>query len=166
VRDRIDDLYGDRRHLTVEANDSLRNRALQLMSQANSMFDVLALIAMLVASLGVVNTLTMNVFERTQEIGMLRSVGMTRWQVARMILAEAGLMGLIGGVLGVVFGLFLSALVLTGSASREGMEVAFVVPTEAMLITLIIALVVSQIAAIWPARRAATLPIIEAIQAE
>jgi len=166
VRDRIDDLYGDRRHLTVEANDSLRNRALQLMSQANSMFDVLALIAMLVASLGVVNTLTMNVFERTQEIGMLRSVGMTRWQVARMILAEAGLMGLIGGVLGVVFGLFLSALVLTGSASREGMEVAFVVPTEAMLITLVIALVVSQIAAIWPARRAATLPIIEAIQAE
>jgi putative ABC transport system permease protein len=166
VRDRIDDLYGDRRHLSVEANDSLRTRALQLMSQANSMFDVLALIAMLVASLGVVNTLTMNVFERTQEIGMLRSVGMTRWQVARMILAEAGLMGLIGGVLGLVFGLFLSALVLTGSAAGQGTELALVVPTEGIVVTLLIALVVSQLAAIWPARRAATLPIIEAIQFE
>jgi putative ABC transport system permease protein len=48
------------------------------------------LIAMVVASLGVVNTLTMNVLERTQEIGMLRGVGMTRTQVGKMILAEAG----------------------------------------------------------------------------
>ncbi len=166
VKDRIDELYGERRHLSVEANDSLRTRVFHLMSSANSMFDVLALISMLVASLGVVNTLTMNVFERTQEIGMLRSVGMTRWQVARMILAEAGIMGLIGGVLGLVFGLFLSALVVTGSAGGEGIAVAFVVPREAILVTLIMALVVSQLAAVWPARRAATLPIIEAIQFE
>jgi putative ABC transport system permease protein len=166
VRDRIDDVYGARRHLSVESNISLRSRALQLMSQANSMFDVLALISMVVASLGVVNTLTMNVFERTQEIGMLRSVGMTRWQVARMILAEAGLMGFIGGVLGLVFGLLLSALVLASSSSAQGTDLVLVVPREGVLVTLILALVISQLAAILPARRASTLPIIEAIQFE
>jgi putative ABC transport system permease protein len=166
VRDRIEDLYGQRRHLTIESNESLRGRALGLMDQSNSMFDVLALISMLVASLGVVNTMTMNVYERTQEIGMLRSVGMTRWQVARMILAEAGMMGFIGGVLGLTFGLFLSALVVRTSSSAQGIELAFTVPTEGVVATLIIALVVSQVAAIWPARRAATLPIIEAIQFE
>ena len=70
------------------------------MDQAFSMFDVMALIAVAVGSLGVINTLTMSVIERTQEIGMLRAVGMTRGQVVRMVLAEAGLMGLFGGILG------------------------------------------------------------------
>ena len=71
------------------------------MDQAFSMFDVMALISIVVGSLGVVNTLTMSVIERTQEIGMLRAIGMTRSQIVRMVLAEAGLMGVIGGVFGV-----------------------------------------------------------------
>jgi putative ABC transport system permease protein len=129
-------------------------------------FDVLVLIAMVVAALGVVNTLTMNVLERTQEIGMLRSVGMTRRQVGRMILAEAGMMGLIGGAFGLALGLFLSRLFLIATASTEGYEVTYVVPAEGILVSLLIALVVSQLAAIWPARRAADIRIIEAIQCE
>jgi ABC-type antimicrobial peptide transport system permease subunit len=56
-------------------------------------------------ALGVVNILTMSVLEQTQEIVMLRSLGMTRRQVGKMILAEAGMMGLIGGAFGLVFGL-------------------------------------------------------------
>jgi putative ABC transport system permease protein len=166
VRDRIEHLYGERRHLTVESNKALKARALSLTAQANALFDVLVLIAMVVASLGVVNTLTMNVLERTQEIGMLRSVGMTRRQVGRMILAEAGMMGLIGGAFGLVLGLFLSRLFLIATASTEGYEVTYVLPTEGILVSLLIALVVSQLAAIWPARRAAGIRIIEAIQCE
>lgn len=97
VQERIDALYGQRRHLTIESNRSLKARALKLTAQAFTLFDVLALITMILASLGVANTLTMNVLERTQEIGMLCGVGMTRAQVGKMILAEAGVMGLIGG---------------------------------------------------------------------
>ncbi len=51
------------------------------MKTAFSMFDVMAILAVLIASLGIVNTLTMNIIERTQEIGMLRAIGMTRSQV-------------------------------------------------------------------------------------
>ena len=90
VQQRIDDLYGKRYHLILLSNTSIREQAMNLMDQAFSMFDVMALIAIVVGSLGVVNTLTMSVIERTQEIGMLRAIGMTRPQVIRMVLAEAG----------------------------------------------------------------------------
>ena len=63
------------------------------MDQAFRMFDVLTLISIVIGSLGVVNTLTMSVIERTREIGMLRAVGTTRGQIILMVLAEASLMG-------------------------------------------------------------------------
>jgi len=166
VQERIDALYGQRRHLTIESNKSLKARALKLTSQAFTLFDVLALIAMIVASLGVVNTLTMNVLERTQEIGMLRGVGMTRTQVGKMILAEAGVMGLIGGVFGIAFGLFMLQLLLVGITETQGYELTFVWPVQGIIVSLIIALVISQIAALWPAKRAASISIIEAIHTE
>ena len=166
VKEEIDRLYSQRYRLTTESNKVLKARALQLASQAFSMFDVLALIAMIVASLGVVNTLMMNVLERTREIGMLRSLGMTRRQVAKMILAEAGLIGIIGGAFGLVFGLFLSRLILTAANAIQGYDLTYVLPKEGIVISLFIALITSQIAAIWPARRAAGIRIIEAIQFE
>ena len=151
----------------MQSNKSLKERAFTLMAQAFSLFDVLALIAMIVASLGVVNTLTMNVMERTQEIGMLRGVGMMRRQVAKMILAEAGVIGLIiGGAFGIAFGLFLLRLTLIGITEVQGYELSFVLPTQGILVSLIIALIASQLAALWPARRAARINVIEAIHTE
>lgn len=166
VQERLQTQYGQRRHLTVQSNKSLKERAFTLMAQAFSLFDVLALIAMIVASLGVVNTLTMNVMERTQEIGMLRGVGMMRRQVAKMILAEAGVIGLIGGAFGIAFGLFLLRLTLIGITEVQGYELSFVLPTQGILVSLIIALIASQLAALWPARRAARINVIEAIHTE
>ncbi len=166
VRDRIDALYGERRHLTVESNEALSTQAFALLAQTGSLFDVLALIAMIVAALGVINTLTMNVLERTQEVGMLRSLGMTRFQVGKMVLAEAGIMGLIGGAFGLVFGVLLSRAVLGNINAVTGYELSYVLPAQGVVVSLIISLVVSQLAAIWPAWRAASINVIEAIQVE
>jgi putative ABC transport system permease protein len=166
VQARIDDLYGDRDHLTIVSNKTFKDSALGLLSQTLSLFDVLALIAMIVAGLGVVNTLSMNVLERTREIGMLRSLGMTRGQIGKMILAEAGMMGLIGAVFGLLFGLFMSRLFLMAIAAVQGYRLSYVMPIEGVLVSLFIALFVSQLAAVWPASRAARLRIIEAIQFE
>jgi putative ABC transport system permease protein len=166
VQDRIETLYGKRDHLTVESNMDLKTRVLRLMDQSNSMFDVLALIAMMVAALGVVNSLTMNVMERTQEIGMLRSIGTTRWQVVKMILAEAGLMGIIGGILGLVFGIILTRVFLLAMNAMSGYQLTYVLSVRAVVVGLFIALVVSQLAAILPARRATRIDILEAIQYE
>lgn len=166
VKTRIERLYGQRRHLSVDSNEALGGRALSLLDQTAGLFDVLALIAMIVGALGVINTLTMNVLERTQEIGMLRSLGMTQWQVAKMILAEAGMMGLAGGGFGLVFGLLMSRVVLQAMNAVTGYELSYVIPVEGVLVSLLIALIVSQFAALWPARRAAGINVIEAIQCE
>jgi putative ABC transport system permease protein len=166
VRDQIDQRYGTRYHLTVESNEALSRQASALLAQTGTLFDVLVLIAMLVAALGVVNTLMMNVMERTQEIGMLRSLGMTRGQVAKMILAESGMLGAIGGAFGVVFGILMSRAVLGSINASSGYQLTYVLPIQGIWVSVVIALVVSQIAAAWPAHRAASIRIVEAIQVE
>jgi putative ABC transport system permease protein len=166
VRDRIDGLYGRRQHLTVESNEAIRSRVMGLITQTTSLFDVMSMITMMVAALGVINTLTMNVMERTREIGMLRSMGMTRRQIAKMILAEAGIMGIVGGVLGILFGVLMSRTVLSSMNRMAGFRLAFTLPLEGVVVSLVLALIISQIAALWPAQRAARLGIIEAIQFE
>lgn len=166
VQQQIKDTYGEREHLSIVSNQSVIDQVLTLLNQAYSMFDVMAIIAMLVGALGVVNTLTMNVVERAQEIGMLRSIGLTRGQTLVMVLAEALLMGLIGGVLGLGFGMVLTRIFLWSMTAMSGYKITFVMPVQAIVAGLLVALVISQLAAILPARRAAHTRILEAIHYE
>ena len=166
VKQIIDARYGDRYHLIIESNQALLGRVSVLMNQAFSMFDVLALIAMLVGFMGIMNTLTMNVMERIQEIGMLRGVGMTRGQVVSMVLAEAALMGLIGGILGLVFGIILSRVIMLGMTAMSGYQLTYMLPLGRVFLALFIALVISVIAALIPAQRASRVRILEAIHYE
>lgn len=162
----IDDLYGKRYHLNLISNETIRKSVVTLMDQAFSMFDVMALISIVVGSLGVINTLTMSVIERTQEIGMLRAIGTTRGQIIKMVLAEAALMGVIGGILGLGTGIVLARILFIGMTTMSGYQLTFVLPPEAIGISLVMALVISQIAAIPPAIRAARVRILEAVQYE
>jgi putative ABC transport system permease protein len=162
----IDQVYGKRYHLSLESNETIRGNISVLMDQAFSMFDVMAVLAVLISSLGIVNTLMMNIMERTQEIGMLRAIGMTRGQVIKMVLSEAGLMGVIGGLVGLVFGVLLAKIFLTGMAAMSGYRLDFIVPLGGVITSLVVALVISQMAAIQPARKASRTNILEAIQYE
>jgi putative ABC transport system permease protein len=166
VQQEMDATVAQRQNLSVVSNASIIEEVDRLLNQAYSMFDLMAIIAMFVGALGVVNTLTMNVVERVREIGMLRSIGLTRGQTLVMVLAEALLMGLIGGVLGLGFGLILTRIFLWSMTAMSGYKVSFVLPIQAVIASLLIALVVSQLAAIYPARRAARTHILDAIQYE
>lgn len=166
VIEAIDASYGKRYRLSMESNTAIRESVSTLMDTAFSLFDVMGVLSVLVASLGVVNTLTMNIMERTQEIGMLRAIGMTRGQVIKMVLAEAGLMGVIGGIVGLVFGILLSRIFLAGMSAMSGYSLEFIVPFEAIILGLVVALLVSQIAAIQPSRKAAKTNVLEAIHYE
>ncbi|MGQ9785490.1 MAG: ABC transporter permease [Anaerolineae bacterium] len=163
---RLEDRYGKSRHIAVETAADFRAKVTRLAAQAFALFDVLGLTGVVIAALGVVNTLLMNVFERQREIGGLRSLGMTRGQVARMILAESGAMGIIGGLFGMLFGLFLARVFLLGVQEIGGYTVSYHLPSQALLIGWAIALAVSQLAALYPARKAARVRIVEAIQHE
>jgi putative ABC transport system permease protein len=166
VMDTIEDIYGTRRNLGTFSNEVVKEMALGITAQTTGLFGVLSWIAVIVASLGVVNTLLMNVMERTREIGMLRGVGMTRWQVVRMILAEAAVMGTIGGGLGTGVGTVLARVFIVAANAMQGYNLTYVMPAQALVFAFAVAVGVSQIAALWPSGRAARLRIIEAIQYE
>jgi putative ABC transport system permease protein len=124
---------------------------------------VLLALSVVVSLFGIVNTLVLTVFERTRELGMLRAVGMTRRQTRRMIRHESIVTALIGAALGIVVGFFLAILV-THALSDEG--IVFAVPYLSIVFFVIAAIIVGILAAIWPARRAAKLNVLEALQYE
>jgi putative ABC transport system permease protein len=124
---------------------------------------VLLALSVVVSLFGIVNTLVLTVYERTRELGMLRAVGMTRGQTRNMIRYESVVTSLIGAVLGMAVGVFLAVLV-THALSSEG--VVFAVPYLSLVYFVIAAIVVGMVAAIWPARRAAGLNVLEALQYE
>jgi putative ABC transport system permease protein len=131
-----------------------------LKSVLNILYVLLAL-SVLVSLFGIVNTLVLTVFERTRELGMLRAIGMTRRQVRRMIRHESVITSLIGAVIGIVLGLVLAALLI----SRVN-EINFFWPAAQLAVFLVAAILVGIVAAIFPARRAAKLNPLEALQYE
>jgi putative ABC transport system permease protein len=128
-----------------------------------SLLYVLLALSVIVSLFGIVNTLVLTVYERTREIGMLRAVGLTRRQTRSMIRHESIVTSLIGAALGIVVGFFLAILV-THALSDEG--IVFAVPYLSIVIFVIAAIIVGILAAIWPARRAAKLNVLEALQYE
>jgi putative ABC transport system permease protein len=124
---------------------------------------VLLALSVIVSLFGMVNTLVLSVFERTRELGMLRAVGMTRRQVRRMVRHESVITALIGAALGLPLGLFLAALATRGLSSSG---VGFHLPIRSLLIFTAIAIAAGVLAAVVPARRAARLNVLEALQYE
>ena len=128
------------------------------------LFDVLSLIAVIVAALGIVNTLTMNVLERVREIGVLRAAGMTRDQVWRSVIVEAGITGLVGAGCGVVTGIGISSLMVVMSGGRWDPGLA--VPWLAVGVALVLGVALAMLAAAYPARLASRLSIVRAVAYE
>jgi putative ABC transport system permease protein len=122
---------------------------------------VLLSLAIVISLLGIVNTLILTVFERTRELGMLRAIGMTRRQVRTMIRHEAIITALLGAALGIPVGIVLALMV--GEAIKYP---AFTIPWGTIVVFVIAAIVVGLLAAIFPARRAGRLNVLEALQYE
>ena len=128
------------------------------------LFDALAIIAVVVAALGIVNTLSMNVLERVREIGVLRAAGMTTRQVRRTVVVEAGIVGVAGTVLGIATGLL--AAVVMGLLSAGGPGFTLALPWASIGLAAVLGIGVSMLAAWYPARLASRLAIVRAVQHE
>ncbi|HET7312647.1 MAG TPA: FtsX-like permease family protein [Mycobacteriales bacterium] len=124
----------------------------------------LLVLSLVIAWLGIVNTLALSVFERTREIGLLRAVGMATRQVRRMVRLEAVVISVFGALLGVVLGLGYGAALVQALAS-QGIDTT-TIPWGQLIGYLVIGAVAGVTAAWWPARRASKLDVLRAIASE
>ncbi|GAA3810421.1 ABC transporter permease [Streptomyces phyllanthi] len=165
TKDRLEKALGDNPGIRVQDKQDVSNEIASMITLMLNMLYGLLAMAVIVAILGVINTLAMSVFERSQEIGMLRAIGLERGGIKRMVRMESLVISLFGGVLGIGLGVFF------GWAAGEliGSSVAtyeLILPWARMGLFLLLAALVGVLAALWPARRAARLNMLTAIKSE
>jgi putative ABC transport system permease protein len=152
--------------LDVTLNQAYRSSILEQADQMFATTNLLLVLAMFIAALGVANTLGMNLSARQHEIAVLRTLGLTRAGVRRLVTAESLTVVLVGAVLGVLCGLLLSRVVTAGASALSGFQLSPRYPWSLILGALLVAPVVGLVAALFPARRAAGLSPVRALAGE
>lgn len=164
ARDAIGSATGEFPNVTVENQAEFKETQAGLVDQLLGLVTALLALALIIALLGITNTLALSVFERTRELGLLRAVGMSRRQARSMIRWESVIIAVIGAVLGLVVGGFFGWALVT-SLADEGIS-EFALPSGQLVAYVVAAGVAGIVAAIPPARRAARLNVLEAIATE
>jgi ABC-type lipoprotein release transport system permease subunit len=156
----------------VQSLETILDLANQVFTVINVMLSSVGGLALLVASLGIVNTMIMSIYERTREIGTLKAIGASRGDIRRLFMLEAGMIGLLGGLVGLVSGWALG-LVLNRAIlwyiEREQLPVRgdfFVVTPPLALAAVGFAILVGIVAGLYPANRAAKLDPLTALRHE
>jgi putative ABC transport system permease protein len=165
VRTRLEDAVAQYPNVTVSDAASVKKDQAKQVNQLLTIIYVMLALAVIIAVLGIINTLVLSVVERTRELGLLRAIGMIRRQVRRMIRGESVVIALFGALLGLGvgtgFGVALTKAVLTSS---QGGVIS--VPIVSLVVFLVLATVFGVLAAVWPARRAAKTNVLAALQFE
>ncbi|MDQ1652748.1 MAG: putative transport system permease protein, partial [Cryptosporangiaceae bacterium] len=164
VQDRIKTLLADNPEVTVQDGSAYVKAATAPFDFIKAAVQVLLGLALLIAILGIINTLALSVIERTRELGLLRAIGLRRAQMMRMITVESVVISVFGAVLGIVVGIGLGAAVM--QALKEQNLTEFALPWGLMAVYLVGSAIVGVLAAILPAIRAARLNVLGAISYE
>ncbi len=152
---------------TVLSNGELRREILRIFDRTFTLTYVLEAIAVIIAMLGIINTLVTSVVERRRELATLQALGSSRGQITALILWEAGYLGLLGTAMGLVGGLAL-AWILIRVINRQsfGWTIQVSWPLGLLVEVAVLALVASLLAGFWPARWAARQPLVEGLRYE
>ncbi len=164
VIDRINRDYGDQYQLFVSTHKELKDNVIRLMEQSFSVNYAVEIVAVVVAIFSVINTLLASVLDRTREIGVLRAIGATNKQLRGMVMAEAGWIGFLGGVLGLFAGAVMSYHhVVYNTRFLTGWTFQYYYPAGVAVLALVGSVVLCLLAGYLPAKRAASIPIVAAI---
>jgi putative ABC transport system permease protein len=164
VQTAVDDALADHPDAQVLNQDEYEQEASGFIDQLLTFVTVMLLLAVVIALLGIVNTLVLSVFERTRELGLLRAVGMTRGQVRAMVRWESVVISLIGAVTGAALGIGIG-LALAQALRDLGIK-SIDVPVIQVIIYVVLAAVAGVLAAIGPARSASKVDVLKAVVTE
>ena len=145
----------------VMDQDEFEKSASGMIDSLLTFVTVMLLLAVLIALLGIINTLALSVFERTRELGLLRAVGMTRGQVRSMVRWESVVISLIGALTGAALGIGIG-LALAQALKDEGIT-AISIPVAQLAVYVALAAVAGVLAAVGPARAAAKVDVLRAV---
>jgi len=159
-----DELAAEYPLVQLQSADELAQFAKQFVDIFLNIITVMLGAALIIAVLGVANTLLLSVTERTREIGLLRAVGVRRSSVWRMITLESVVMALFGTVLGMILGVGIGSALIV-SLKDQGIT-GFAIPWLNLAIYTVVAIIAGVVAAVWPAWRASRLDILKAIAAD
>ncbi|GAA1153994.1 ABC transporter permease [Nocardioides aquiterrae] len=164
VRSAIDDILVDNPTVTLKDQQEFADEQKAQIDTFLYLIYALLGLAVVIAVLGITNTLALSVIERTREIGLLRAVGVSRRQLRTMIRLESVVIAVLGAVLGVVMGLVFG-WVLQREVADDGIDV-LAIPWVRLAVFMVLAALVGVLAAVFPARRAARLDVLRAIATE
>ncbi|MFC7493551.1 MULTISPECIES: ABC transporter permease [unclassified Nocardioides] len=164
AKERIEAALADYPNVTVNTPADITRKAQQSVDQLLGIVTALLLLAVVIAVLGIVNTLVLSVLERTRELGLLRAVGGTRGQVRAVVRRESVLMSVLGALTGVALGVA-AGVALARALTAEGITTV-TVPLTTLAVYVAVAIAVGLLAAIGPARRASRVDVLSAVSAE
>jgi putative ABC transport system permease protein len=167
VRTRLLERFAGQRQLFVLTNTELKAYILGILNQWFRLTSLQIAVAVIVAVLGIVNTLTVSIKDRRRELGVLRVVGALHWQVRRTIWIEALSVGAFGLVLGAALGA-LNLFYVLEIVHRDvtGIRLEYQFPTVTMLTLVPIIVGAALVAAVWPAESAVRGSLVEALEYE
>ncbi len=164
VVDKINEVTKDSPLIGVQTVDDILKQVSSSVDMLLAQMFALLALAVIIATLGIVNTLSLSILERVGEIGMLRVVGMLRRDVRRMIRDESVIISLLGSILGIILGVVLG--VAASSIMRSSGLEELAIPWASLGITLVLAVLIGVFAGLWPARAASRVDVLDAIAQE
>ncbi|MEO3824487.1 ABC transporter permease [Actinomadura sp. B10D3] len=160
----IESTLKDYPNLKVSDQASLKADARKQINGFVTFLTILLVMSVIIAAVGVINTLALSVIERTREIGLLRAIGISRRQLRRMVRLESIMIAVFGAALGMGIGVAFGAA-LQNALADQGLGV-LAVPYGTLVVYLVVAAVIGVLAALWPAWRAGRMDVLKAISTE
>ena len=165
IEEKLDDKYGEKSY-SATSSQQMADRVGSIFSILSFVLGGIASISLVVAGVGISNTMFTSVLERTKEIGIMKAVGATNYNIMEIFLVESALLGFFGGAIGCIIGTIFSQLISIFAGGMLPVEFNTVVTTDMILIGLSFSTLVGIISGLVPARKAAKLQPVEALRYE